>query len=237
VTQSILTGKDCFVALPEWEELFHSCHGYDETIFDIFSTLATLPSLLKDIRAFRGGEINISKAALVLATHAFRCKVLRHAKDLEASLQNSVTAIQIPSSTGDPLFPTVYRFNDKMTNAKYCLHWACIVIANRLVGVVNPGCGLEEESAEAAKRICMSLEHAATLKPFAAFHMTFALPAAFSACSEEERVWIHTHMNELFEEIHTRYSLENLHVLAVLITGVPISSGTSPSGSEISSAA
>lgn len=88
------------------------------------------------------------------------------------------------------------------------------------MGIVDPESGLEKESSEAARRICMSVEHAHTLKPFAAFHMSFALPVAFAACTDEERVWIHENLNPLFAEVHTRWSWETLHLLAVLITGV-----------------
>ena len=204
--------------------MVYACEGYDEVVVDIFAALATLPSLLRDVRAYRQGNTSVTRAALMLAARTYRCKALRHAGEFEASLKSGTAAYEALSTDPDYLFPLVYHFADRKTAATYCLHWSSIIIANRLIGVVDPECGLEQESKEAAKRICMSVEQARNSRPFAAFHMSFALPVAFSVASESERAWIHSHLMVLFEDIHLKYSMEILHVLAVLITGVPVDS-------------
>ena len=217
--EAILTGKNCFLAAPEWRSFDASGLYKDKITFQLMNNMVQLPDLFRDIRAFMRGETAFTAQELLVRALRFRVGVDEHRAAHEMSTMNETAPKVVLSTTGDDTIPDVYYFKDSATAKRYTMYWAMIILANQAQEKLLPTLELQYESQEAARKICMSCEYAMTTRPLGSLYMTLPLHAAFSVSSPELKIFIHRAFCALFEDIHLRPTMQSLEIASSLATG------------------
>jgi hypothetical protein len=96
---------------------------------------------------------------------------------------------EIPSPRGDPLFPTVYKYDDPWRATGYIVSLGCVLIANMVFMSTGYGGDRSAEVKDVLEKICKSVE---TVGEGACgpYRVSFGLRAGFEAATPEIKEWI-----------------------------------------------
>jgi hypothetical protein len=207
--ECMFNGRKCFLAAEDWKDVARArndfsiperFHGFFE---EFFSYMAMMPELLKtgfDVReAYNFGKdplpaMTIETESLISRTLDLYTKYRKWGDGLRALLPFPE---EVPSSTGDPVFPTVFKFISHSAATLYCAWWACMIIVQEIL----MACGCMPEDAldgdELVNNICKSVEFNAK-GTWGPYRMAFSLRVAWELADPVGRDWIN--------EWHERWS-------------------------------
>ena len=188
--------------------------------------MAALPPLIRQVRQIaamsgaRPGELD----NLTSHVEAFRTKILTHApapgKHLESLPENHPTDFLI----GDPVNDSCFHLQQFETVKRDILSWTAIIIANRLLqrlGALDKTLDVKIESA--ASCILSNIPLAKSTKSLGSLFITFSGPVVYGVTPTENQLLIHDAMNEMFAEIHLKFSFGALQLISDLVTAGPLS--------------
>ena len=126
----------------------------------------------------------------------------------------------------DETFPSALHFQSRESAIFHCWLWAATIIVNVYMTSLHPyqqdvaaSSWIDLAVDASARKICMSCEYAATLKPLGAQFIQLPLICAYFVSSEDEKAWITKKLNFLVEELYVRYSRTYLDTMSAVIMG------------------
>jgi hypothetical protein len=177
-----------------------------------------LPTLFKHVRGIRTAPSTVDQ-------------VIRYGEDLQQELAFlSAEAEQANSSTGLVLKPTISQSDDVQfpsaldfqSNDGAIFHtwyWAATIMVEVCMMTIyqrhaDSPWRTNLTANAAARKICMSYEYAAALKPLGAQFLQLPLICAHFVSDDEVKEWIVRKLNSLVAELHIQYTSEYVQGMA-----------------------
>jgi len=197
IMEALFGGHDTFLREPDWQQI--AMPRLDPTITDeqhelmleLSNELAFIPVLVRDGIALRmliaQGEFDPSQVAK-LTNRGLR--LYYRFKNWHERWAVSVgVPREVPSATGDKLFPMVFAYQNFGFATVYCSYYACMIILQELLNVCKYPQDFDADNAEMVNNICKSVEYngSGSLGPY---RMGFSVRIAMEVASLEVKSWI-----------------------------------------------
>ncbi|KAJ9604010.1 hypothetical protein H2200_011532 [Cladophialophora chaetospira] len=222
IMQALLRQEDCILLSDGWRDISMEKSGdVDAQLVDrLYRLFCDLPTLTK---LARNGSAN----ELLESAEAFREKLASISAQAQVYAQNSEPAFKLaPSTSNDETFPSMLHFSSKDGGIFYTFLWTAHIILDvcmmsSLSDKAKAGQWQRlKMSADAfGRKICMTYEYAASLKPLGAQFIQMPLTCAYFVSTEEVKAWIVEKLNELVVDLHVFYTKEYLDTVSGAILG------------------
>ncbi|KAJ5093157.1 hypothetical protein N7456_009018 [Penicillium angulare] len=215
VMHAMFAGEDCFLASQEWHDMMREqrittmSHEYHDSIEQFFAYFTHSPRIVHNLFRLREKDHTMPETLKEIS------EALTQVLDMQSKMtvwyeywsQISSPPIEIPSFTGDTLFPMILTYKDVLDASVYCGYYAYMVIIHEaLRSFGHPG---PQEAAVTFFRdqICKSIEYASigTLGPF---RIGFAMRVAIETADPLTRSWLVGHLQE-FSKTYAAAKPEN----------------------------
>lgn len=213
--QSMFSGEDCFLASEEWHGMMREQHmttmpqGYHDCIEQFFAHFTHSPKIVHNVYRLRDKDHSAPETLQQIS------ETLNQVLDMQSKLvvwyetwsEISSSPIEIPSATGDVLFPMILTYKDLLDASVYCGYYAYMVIiheALRSFGYPGPQ---EAMVTFFRDQICKSIEYAA-IGMLGPYRIGFAMRVAIETADPLTRSWLLSHLKE-FSKTYAAAKPEN----------------------------
>lgn len=198
---SIITGQDCYLTLPEWEAIRQRCKkrsaDVDPVMLDSKAVLATLPTLLRDVRlaCVHSPDPHAMESLLDRAL-TFKLLSDKNERRLFSDLLDPSLVKEVPHQRdmSDPeCLETAYWFRDYDIATRYTMYWSTVIFSNSLLLRISQVNGsatdflgpfsltfLASELRNTANSIYRSVPHLTKYRGYAGMGTTLAMIMAYS---------------------------------------------------------
>ena len=198
IMDALFSGKDCFFAESEWQEVTRERfdgQAPDEIyniLEDFTGYLSRCPSLVR--RGYNLREVNMKgdfpDVADVLD---LRAQTLQLYQELQSWFIGFSRIMEAPTETlslrADPLYPIRYQFSDYTSGVIHLAYWACTIIMHEILTACHYPEDFSVVNEELADKICKT-EECLGSGPWGASRMGFSLRIAFEVNNVTRRTWI-----------------------------------------------
>ncbi|CZR59528.1 uncharacterized protein PAC_09422 [Phialocephala subalpina] len=169
----------------------------DRYVVDCLTSMATLPTLLHDIKeAKTDPEMRDTSTTLLARAQEFKTKLAQHATNLHLDFMNPAIVRECHSDSNH----TVLEFYHPEVGFRFNFYWAMTIVANKLLLELGErDSSLVQEYEDAAEDICRSLEYLTSMKPRGSLWLTVTASMAFGVSGEENRHRIVEAMNGVYD--------------------------------------
>lgn len=225
--QAFIQQEDCVLLSEGWREIqLAKTSNFESIMVDrllrIFSTLPSLARLVRTVhtmpstmdQAVQYGEALQEELSLLSA------EAKQHFSTSDLSFRSA------EAQSKDEIFPSSLHFRSRESAIFHCWLWAATIVVN--VYMTSLSTHQQDIAASrwmhlavdaSARKICMSCEYAATLKPLGAQFIQLPLICAYFVSSEHEKLWILEKINFLVVDSHVRYTRTYCDTLSAVIMG------------------
>lgn len=206
VMHSVFSGEECFLASDEWHAVMRQqfddlipCEIQDQ-VEDLFASFTAIPRLIHAMFELRTADPSDPITQLKISKLIAEALVMR--TDLDAWYERYTRLVpppsEVPSSYGDPLYPTVFHFTSADTASVFAAYYAYMTVVHELLRT----CGFGSPGSHDAyvvyfrDQICKSVEYNARglLGPS---RMAFPLRVAYEVGDPTTKTWIERWLQKL----------------------------------------
>ncbi|ETI25975.1 hypothetical protein G647_02752 [Cladophialophora carrionii CBS 160.54] len=226
IIQAFLRQEDCILFSDGWRS-FHldPTRNVTSTLVDrLVQVFSALPSLVKQVRGIRAATTPVNQ--VIQFGEDLQQKLALLSAEAEHSSSNTALVFKpVTSQSDDGRFPSVLRFQSTDGAMFHTWYWAVTIIIEVCIMTIyqrhdelprRTNLGVNA----AARKICMSYEYAAALRPLGAQFLQLPLICAHFVGDDCMKEWIVTKLNSLVAELHIQYTSEYVQTLGNAILGI-----------------
>ncbi|KAM5382500.1 hypothetical protein ACJZ2D_002504 [Fusarium nematophilum] len=224
IVSSLVSGKRCFLAEPDWAELaFNQPSDCPiRRIADkLFHKLCLLTDILRETRVLDTSSSSqaavhdlLNSACLLMSSV---CEVRDSLRSLEGNRYSTV-----PSQREGSAVDTLYQFQDRLVSWVYTNCWALMIAANGVVVRIRRRLATDECGKQCPDGFLESLEFSEHFAPIGSMYMALPAVLAYSAVSEELKLYMLERLAVLNEGVVNWFSPLVLDYLAKWLLGDPV---------------
>jgi len=197
IMEALFGGHDTFLRDREWHLITlprmdpRVTDEQHELMIEMGNEMTSIPVLVRDgIRMRENLKQGYFDATQLARLNNRGLKLYYRLKDWHKRWVASVgLPKEVPSSTGDKLFPVVFVYQNFAFATVFCGWYACMIILQELLKVCKYPTAFDAENAEMVSNICKSVEYngSGNLGPY---RMGFSIRIAMEVASVEIQHWI-----------------------------------------------
>ncbi|OCT49180.1 hypothetical protein CLCR_04853 [Cladophialophora carrionii] len=223
---AFLRQEDCILLSDGWRS-FHldTTRNVASTLVDrLVQVFSALPSLVKQVRGIRAATTPVNQV-IHFGEDLQQKLALLSAEAQHSSSNTGLVFKPVTSQSDDGRFPSVLAFQSTDGAIFHTWSWAVTIIVEVCIMTIYQRHDELPQRTNlavnaAARKICMSYEYAATLRPLGAQFLQLPLICAHFVSDDSMKAWIVTKLNSLAAELHIQYTSEYVQTLGNAILGI-----------------
>ncbi|KAL4888383.1 C6 zinc finger domain protein [Aspergillus ambiguus] len=206
VMHSVFSGEECFLASEDWHAVMKQQFDHvipseiQDVVEDLFVSFTAIPRLIHEMFSLRTADMSDPVTQLRISNVV--AEGLARRSDLEAWYERFTELVppprEVPSSSGDPLYPTTFCFSSPDMASIFCAYYAYRIVVHELLRTCGFGYSGSQEAYVAyfCDQICKSVEYNSRglLGPS---RMGFPLRVAYEVGDSATKTWIEGQLHQL----------------------------------------
>ncbi|GES64094.1 C6 zinc finger domain protein [Aspergillus terreus] len=206
VMHSVFSGEECFLASDEWHTVMRQQFDdlipreIQDQVEDLFASFTAIPRLIHGMFELRTADPSDPITRLKISKLIAEALVMR--TDLDAWYERFSQLVpppsEVPSSYGDPLYPTVFRFASADTASVFAAYYSYMTVVHELLRTCGFGAPGSQDAYVVYFRdqICKTVEYN-TRGLLGPSRMAFPLRVAYEVGDATTKTWIEGWLQKL----------------------------------------